>query len=262
MLLLLCVLVVSVVDYYFIVSIGLDVKFQEAKLLLRGFIYLAIPIYCYVRAMRNTKTIVKKNMVLIFGGLLVFLIFTSFYNNALTELEFKRLADSSEFLGDPIHPDTVDNTALVINGAIGLVTAETFFERIGTGSVKSVQIDRNFGGQIGYAIEIGNKIKELGLPVFVHGECSSSCVIIATSGQPLYAGTGAIFGLHQGAAIEGISSRSSYFGALSATETLINQLRTNGVSQKILRLVEETPNTEVHYLSRFEFAKEFPVEEF
>ncbi len=142
----------------------------------------------------------------------------------------------------------------LLNGEIGLETPGSLVDQHRASQIRVLKL-RSGGGLIGSAMELGTFVKENAITTRVETYCESACVIIALSGAELYVTPTAQFGFHNGSAVASTDSQIGRFAARMATQTMIAELRTLGISEEILQKAEQTPAHQMYYVSGAELQR-------
>lgn len=155
-------------------------------------------------------------------------------------------------LGDFATATEVQGGFLEIDGFIGPPTLRSIADYSNRINLEGILISSS-GGLIDDARAIGEILQKSATDVYVLENCESACVIIATSGDRLFAKRDTQFGFHNGGILlHDTSTQLGQYGSKIATKGLYETLHKNGVPADILTLVNDTPNQSMSYVSGIE----------
>lgn len=137
---------------------------------------------------------------------------------------------------------------LLIEGVIGPLTFQSIKNYAATQKVHSIVLNSQ-GGLIDNAIEIADYIQRNSIDTYVLNYCESACVIIAVSGNQLYANSDAKFGFHQSAVLTSYESQLTQAMSNEGTLQMIEALAYYGVPPEILAWINKTKSKDMVYFS-------------
>lgn len=144
--------------------------------------------------------------------------------------------------------DELEPGYLMIEGVIGPLTLPSIKSYASDHELYGIFLESH-GGLINHAIDIADYVQRNSLNTYVINSCESACVIIAVSGNQLYASPDAQFGFHRAAAAT--TSEGEYAQAISVDGTVKMRevLSYYGVPADILSLMNQTDNDKMTYFS-------------
>ena len=136
----------------------------------------------------------------------------------------------------------------ILDGLIGTATLPSLQAMAKEKPIKYLVL-RSGGGLVESAIELADYLRSKRISTVNATYCKSACVIVALSGQPLYASPNAVFGFHQGSAIASENSQIGRLIGKYATDDLISALRVRGVPKKVLDEAGRTPPNKMLHMT-------------
>jgi ATP-dependent protease ClpP protease subunit len=136
----------------------------------------------------------------------------------------------------------------ILDGLIGTSTLPSLQAMVSEKPIKYLVL-RSGGGLVESAIELADYLRSKRISSVNVTYCKSACVIVALSGQPLYASPNAVFGFHQGSSIASENSQIGRLIGKFATDNLISTLRVRGVPEKVLDKAMKTPPDKMLHLT-------------
>lgn len=141
---------------------------------------------------------------------------------------------------------------LLIDGYLGKTTVQSLNAYLSKNSLIGIILNSQ-GGIIDDAKSISKSVKDHRVNVYVKDRCESSCVIIATSGQKLFAYRNSQFGFHKaGLPASKKNSQNVQFVSSMGSQEMTEALAKNGVPIDILNKMNETSNDSMAYYSGLE----------
>ncbi len=153
-----------------------------------------------------------------------------------------------------------NDRTLVLDGQIGLETKRSLEVELEQGGIEAILLSSN-GGYIDLSLKISRLIQEHQLDVYVVNECSSACVILALSGESLYAEPDAKFGFHRAQTATKRDGQVADYMRTQATNAMIDFFKHKNVPAHILERAENTSSDDMFYFSGEDLYREGLVRE-
>jgi len=139
-----------------------------------------------------------------------------------------------------------------IDGLLGEPTVLSIENYIASNTLSLIIINSS-GGIIDHANSLASLIKRNRINILVSDHCESACMIVASSGNKLFAYPDTQFGFHTaGTFSDSHHNQAVKFLAISGTRDMTGILLKNGVPSDVLEVMNKTPNSSMSYYSGLE----------
>jgi hypothetical protein len=137
-----------------------------------------------------------------------------------------------------------------LSGLIGTGDADAFVKALSQANVAAKTIEsvelNSSGGKLGEGARLAAVIKSAKLPTVVQSGavCASACFLAFAAGEPKFAGSAALIGVHKASASGGVETRQSK----AATVLMAHLAKELGVPTSIVNRMMTTPPTQIAWL--------------
>ena len=199
-------------------------------------------------SLRSRHQIILITMTLIVIAQFVFSTVMTFQHSS-----FKRLGPEYSLITDAEFQD-MDFGGLMLKGGIGPTAYQSLLKFDKNIDINTIIINSH-GGDIASAIAIGQWVSKSNVPVFVKGDCFSTCAIIAVSGSALYASKDAKFFFDQGEDIVVSTLQNGQKIGSRGVSLMELELKSRGMPEQVLNWVRNTPISKKRYITALELKK-------